>query len=269
MECEKLEGLFTGWAAGSLTKAEKEQMERHLDTCAGCREELAGMQLLWSTMGDMKAPEPSANMQVKFEAMLNTFKADAAEKQRRSLKVWLGQLWANQPRWPMSYNIAVILVSFCCGYFVFMVGKGGQQTEQLQALSSQVHELKQTMTLAMLENPSASERIKGVSYTAEMKRVDPQVIEALLTTLDNDPNVNVRLSTLDALTHLVNYPDVRAGLIRSITEQDSPLVQVAIADVMLKLQEKQSVGSLKKLLKQKDLDNGVREKINDTIKHLI
>jgi HEAT repeat protein len=125
------------------------------------------------------------------------------------------------------------------------------------------------MMLALLENPSASERIRGVSYTSEIKHADKEVIDALLATLNNDPNVNVRLSTLDALSHLANHPEVREGLIRSIEKQDSPIMQLAIADVMLKLQEKRSVKSFEDLLKQKDLNPGVRDKIKQTITQLI
>jgi HEAT repeat protein len=123
--------------------------------------------------------------------------------------------------------------------------------------------------LALLENPSASERMRGVSYTSEIKHADKEVINALLATLNNDPNVNVRLSTLDALVQLANHPEVREGLIKSIAQQDSPLMQSAIADVMLKLQEKRSVKSFKELLKQKNLDQGVRDKIKETITQLI
>jgi HEAT repeat protein len=125
------------------------------------------------------------------------------------------------------------------------------------------------MMLALLENPSASERIRGVSYTSEIKHADKEVIDALLATLNNDPNVNVRLSTLDALAHLAGHPEVREGLIQSIAQQDSPLMQSAIADVMLKLQEKRSVKSFRELLKQKDLNPGVRDKIKETITQLI
>jgi HEAT repeat protein len=132
-----------------------------------------------------------------------------------------------------------------------------------------VHELKQTMMLALLENPSASERIRGVSYTSEIKHADKEVIDALLATLNNDPNVNVRLSTLDALAHLASHPEVREGLIKSIAQQDSPLLQSAIADVMLKLQEKRSIKSFRELLKQKDLNPGIRDKIKETITQLI
>ena len=271
MDCEKYEVLFTGWISKDLPPAELLELEQHLNDCKNCREELAAMKALWMQMGVVKTPAPSAHMQVKFQAMLDTYKEDMADRNG----LWAGiskkikSLWQWQPSMPMTYNLVVILISFACGYWVFSIGKGGKQDKQLEALSTQVHELKQTMMLSMLENPSASERIRGVSYTSEIKQVDEQVIDALLATLNNDPNVNVRLTTLDALSHLANHSEVRAGLIRSITEQESPLMQSAIADVMLKLQERRSIGSFKELLKQKNLDDGVRSKINKTISSLI
>jgi hypothetical protein len=271
MKCEQYEELFTGWIKKELKPAESEMLEQHLAGCSACREELAATRRMWADMDTVEVPEPSAHMQVRFQAMLDTYKETEADKNRflRDLKDKLNNLWYWQPRLPMAYSLVIVAVSFACGYWVFNTAKGAQQDKQLQALSGQVHELKQTMMLALMENPSASERIKGVSYTTEIKHVDDQVIEALLATLNNDPNVNVRLSTLDALTHLANHPEVRAGLIQSITTQDSPLMQSAIADVMLKLQEKKAVGSFKQLLKQKNLDNGVRDKIKQTINSLI
>ncbi|AYL99338.1 zf-HC2 domain-containing protein [Mucilaginibacter celer] len=271
MKCELYEELFTGWINKELSTEEKGVLERHIAGCDNCREELLGLQKVWDTMGEVETPEPSANMGVKFYAMLDTYKQSVKEQRSfwADVKYHIGRLWEWQPRWPMAYNFVMILIVAGAGYLFFGKGKADDQDKQLKALSSQVHELKQTMMLALLENPSASERIRGVSYTGEIKHADKQVIDALLATLNNDPNVNVRLSTLDALTHLAGRPEVREGLIKSIIEQDSPLMQLAIADVMLKLQEKRSVGSFKELLKQKDLDNGVRNKIKQTITQLI
>ena len=271
MKCELYEELFTGWINKELSPEESGALERHIARCANCREELQGLQQMWDTMGQIETPEPSANMGVKFYAMLNTYKESV--KEQRSLwadiKYQVSRIWEWQPRWPMAYNLAMVVLLVGAGYLFFGKYKSDDQDKQLKALSSQVHELKQTMMLALLENPSASERIRGVSYTSEIKHADKQVIDALLATLNNDPNVNVRLSTLDALTQLAGHPEVREGLIKSIVEQDSPLMQLAIADVMLKLQEKRSVKSFKELLKQKDLDNGVRDKIKQTITQLI
>jgi hypothetical protein len=270
MKCDQYEELFTGWINKDLTSAERERLEQHLAGCAACREELAATQKTWEMMGALETPEPSANMRVKFQAMLETYKESVQDQQTSyRIKDQLARLWHWQPRWTLAYSFVIILISFSCGYWVFHTGKGGQQEQQLQALTSQVHELKQTMMLALLENPSASERIRGVSYTSEIKHADKEVIDALLMTLNNDPNVNVRLSTLDALTHLANHPEVREGLIQSISQQDSPLMQSAIADVMLKLQEKRSVKSFRELLKQKDLNPDIKDKIRQTITQLI
>jgi HEAT repeat protein len=121
----------------------------------------------------------------------------------------------------------------------------------------------------MLENPSASERIRAVGYTDEMSSASRKVIDALLTTLNQDANVNVRLITLDALARLSANPIVREGLVQSISRQDSPLVQSAIADLMVKLQEKRSVKPLQKLLRKKDLNEMVKTKIEQSIQKLI
>ncbi len=268
MKCEQYRELFIDWNNNWLTRAEQADLQQHIDACPACREELAELQLVWDRLGEFKTPEPSAAMKVNFQAMLNEYK-----ESMQAEKSWLSNVldqfnsfWQLQPRWPLAYSLMIALV--CMGGAYWFV-HNSKQEQQLQALTSQVHELKQTMTLALLDNPSASERIRGVSYTGEMKHVDKQVIDALLATLNNDPNVNVRLSTLDALTRLANHPEVRQGLIQSITTQDSPLMQSAIADVMLQLQEKGSVKPFKQLLKQKNLDNGVRNKISQTINSLI
>ncbi len=270
MNCAQYEEEFSGYMDNRLSPARRNEFEQHIAGCEGCKHELAAMQQVWSLMGDMQSPEPGAHIEVKFNAMLATFKQSVDEKKNgNSIKEQFARLWQWQPRWPLAYSLVIVLISFAAGYLVFRGSNTGKQDEQLQALSSQVHELKQTMMLAMLENPSASERIKAVSYTSEIKHADKEVIDALFATLNNDPNVNVRLSTLDALTQLAAHPEVRQGLIQSIVQQDSPLLQSAIADVMLKLQEKKSVNSFKQLLKQKDLNPGVKDKIKQTITQLI
>ena len=128
--------------------------------------------------------------------------------------------------------------------------------------------MRQMMLLSLIENPSATERLRAVSYTNEMEQVDSKVIDALLTTLNNDDNVNVRLATLEALAELAQNPHVREGLVHSLTRQESPLVQVALADVMVKLQEKRSIKVFKQLLRKDDLNILVKSKIEQTIKDL-
>lgn len=139
---------------------------------------------------------------------------------------------------------------------------------QVQALSEQLHEMRQMMMLSLLQNPSASQRMRAASYASESRTISPDILSALLTTLNNDPNVNVRLTTLDALTQYARNAAVREGLIQSILMQDSPLMQAALADVMLKLQEKRAIPSFKKLLQDKGLNDMVRSRIEQVITRL-
>lgn len=269
MNCEKYEVLFTGWIENELTTAERKDLEQHLEGCASCSQELQAMKELWQDMGEIKFLDPSPNLRVKFQAMLNTYKAGVEHR-----SVWdnfkenISRLWHWRPQVALPYQAAIVIFSFAGGWLLFHQGNGDQD-EKLQVLSTQVHDLKQTMMLALLENPSASERMRAVSYTSEIKHADREIIDALLTTLNNDDNVNVRLSTLDVLSHMANHPEVREGLIQSIEQQDSPLMQSAIADVMLKLQEKRSVKPFRELLKQKDLNPDIKDKIKETITELI
>jgi hypothetical protein len=270
MKCEHYEELFIGRLQHTLTVEQSAELEQHLKGCPACREELIALSTVWQDMATVEAPEPSVMMEDNFNAMLQNYKqAEAKQSAVAKLRKRLGQLWSRPSAWPLSYQLVVVLLSFFCGYMVFWQGKGAQQDKQLAELSGQVSELKQITMLAMLENPSASERMKAVSYTEELDNADQQVIAALLSTLNNDPNVNVRLTTLEALAKLADHPEVREGLIRSVTQQESPLMQSAIADIMLKLQEKRAVKPLKKLLKEPGLNEGVREKLKETINSLI
>jgi HEAT repeats len=124
------------------------------------------------------------------------------------------------------------------------------------------------MMLSLLENPSATERLRAVSFTKEINAVDGRVIDALLITLNNDANVNVRLVTLEALVQLADDARVREGLVQSLMHQESPLVQVELADVMVKLQEKRSLKPMRQLLQKPGTNDLVKSKLQQTIKQL-
>jgi hypothetical protein len=102
-----------------------------------------------------------------------------------------------------------------------------------------------------------------------MNQVSHKVTEALFKTMNRDDNVNVRLAALEALVPYAKQSTVREELVRSIGKQDSPLVQVALAELMATIQEKKSVKEQQKLLENKNTPKEVRSKINESIKVLI
>ncbi|MCP9749125.1 HEAT repeat domain-containing protein [Lacihabitans sp. CS3-21] len=224
---------------------------------------------LWEQMGKLRVPEPSKDVKIRFHAMLDTFKAEEEAKKEGIFQILLERfktLFAYKPAYNWAYAMILIVISSGAGYFI---GKPNSEvaanSNEVKRLSSEVQDMKQMMMLSMLENPVATERLKAVSYTQELNNVDDQVIDALLTTLNFDQNENVRLVTLEALIQLAENPKVREGLVQSLLTQESPLMQVALADAMVKLQEKRSVKQFKELLRKENLNDAVKGKIEKTI----
>jgi hypothetical protein len=271
MKCENDKKQLARWINNEMNEAERAAFEIHLAGCAECRMELETDQQVWDLLGELQTPEPSTSIRPRFYAMLDTYKESQAPSRNALSDIvhMFRQLWTVQPGFRLVYSVLLVVAGLGLG-FLFNTNTQTNSKDQIASLSSQVKEMKEMMMLSLLENPSASERIRGVSYTSEIKNANQEVIDALLATLNGDPNVNVRLMTLEALIPLAaKDPRVREGLVHSIVEQESPLVQSAMADVMLKLQEKRSVQSFRKLLLQKNLNGQIRNKIEQTITELI
>ena len=273
MNCESTKAQLADYLTGQLPEAEQRALEAHLAGCPACSEELEAVQRVWRTLGQATTPEPSPNLRPEFYAMLAGFK-DTLETEStyspKGLWRWLRALQLPQPVLRLAYSVALLAAGVAGGYWLNNQPKAlptGQQ--QLAALTAQVGEMRQLMLLALIDNPSAIERLRAVSYTKELNgAADTKVTEALLSTLNQDDNVNVRLATLEALAPLAADPTVRLGLVHALTQQESPLVQSALADVMVQLQERRSVPRLRALLKQANLDNTVKSKIEESIQTL-
>lgn len=272
MDCKAANEQFADWLAGQLPTAEQALLDAHIDGCPACRRELAATRQLWQRMGAVPTPEPKPQMRTNFYAMLDEFAQEEAAKSKRSWAGaidWFRQRWASGFTPRLAYSLLLLGIGIGTGYWLQQrQSPDVAYRQQIDTLSAQVQEMRQMMMLSLLENPSATERLRAVSYTKEIGDVDGQVIDALLTTLNNDPNVNVRLVTLEALADLGHDPRVREGLVQSLTKQESPLVQVALADVMVKLQEKRSLKPLRQLLRQQGINDLVKSKLEQTIKEL-
>jgi HEAT repeat protein len=94
-----------------------------------------------------------------------------------------------------------------------------------------------------------------------MAKPDEQVEQALLRAVNHDSNVNVRLSAVDALEKLARAnPAVRQALVDAIPVQDSPLVQIALIEVLVQLNESNAAPELRKLAKNAQADESVRQR---------
>lgn len=272
MTCEHTKAQFTDWLNNDPADPERIRIEKHLAECPECREEFASSKQLWEMMGQEEMEVPTEKMRVNFNTMLGEFKETVKIKDSYSLDNFIDAIRQFViPQWTVQLTFSLLLVGI--GWIIgFRMNRSERAetayTQQIDTLATQIQEMRQTMMLALIENPSATERLRAVSYTNDITNADDKVIDALFSTLDNDPNVNVRLVTLEAITQFAADPTVREKLVQSLAQQDSPMVQVALADVMVKLQEKRSIKTFRKMLRQENLNELVKNKIEQTIKDL-
>ena len=123
--------------------------------------------------------------------------------------------------------------------------------------------------MALLEKESSRDRLKAVKISNKMTDASGPVVEALLRTLNNDENINVRLAAIEALADFSQNPKVRKGLIDAIQYQDSPMVQLTLAELMVFLQDKRSVDEFKNLMNKKDIPLEIKDQLNEKIKVLL
>ena len=102
--------------------------------------------------------------------------------------------------------------------------------------------------------------MRGITYSYQVERPDSQVENALLFTVNHDSNVNVRLSAIDALQKYARVPEISQGLIDSISTQDSPLVQIALIDMLVQMNDGAVAPTLQKLQSDQTANEAVRQR---------
>ena len=264
MKKEKLEALIAEYLNGDMAPQQKEELKQVLEKNGFNLNELSDLENISDQLNELQVPEPSEKMDENFYSMLEDFKEkERKSEQKREKAVSFFQSFFPQKYIPqIAYSLLLLIIGWAAGTWITPNSKYENQMVQM---TSQIQDMREMMMLTLIDQPSATERIKAVNITNNFETVDDKIIRALLKTLNNDENENVRLITVEALYEFADNPKVREGLILSISKQESPLVQIALADIMISLQEKKSIDQFNELLKKKDLNDTVRHRLQETI----
>ena len=253
MENKAIEDLIAKYNEGLADPSEVQLLEQLIEAGKVHLTQLTDLNHLHNQVVQLENVQPDLSVDDRFYLML------AAEKQTHK----------SAPVIPMYQRMAIAAGLLVCGFMIGYLLQSDSGEKEVNQLTEQVSELKEMMMLSLLEKESATQRLKAVSLTSEMDQVSDKVADALFATLNSDENVNVRLAALDALKPFVKSSKVRSGLIAAIAKQDSPLVQLALADLMVNIQEKKSVEALKQLLEKENTPKEVKSKISESIEVLI
>ena len=254
MNCEGALELFLQSLTGDLDVDTRATMEAHLATCSQCRESSDGLLSLWDELEALPQETPSEALRPRFYAMLHDWRTEKQSRPRlrERLNGWLASWWPRQPVFQLGLALALLAAGFVLGPRL--------RRNELAQLRNEIQSTRRLATISMLQQQSPSQRLQGVSFSYELQEPDPDVIQALLLTLDADANVNVRLAAVDALGQFTDLPEVRRGLLDSFQSQTSPLVQIALIDVLVQAHAPDLAAMLQRVAQDPKLHESVRQR---------
>jgi hypothetical protein len=236
-------------------------LNAHLSECERCRTEAELIEATWRRMGDIPEPEPRPGMATRFYAALDAYQEAMREKEAARASWW--KWWPSQP----LAQFAIALGCLAVGVFVGPNVIGRQSGQEMAELRKEMSGMRQLVTLSLLQQQSAAERLRGVNWSYRTEPNDTEVLSALLETVNQDSSVDVRLAAIDALKALGKSPVARRGLVQALTRQDSPLTQIAVVDALTELREPSATQAMQQLMARPDLDPNVRKRLSGALKN--
>lgn len=263
MMCGHAKELIAASWTGEIDAVAESKLKQHLSGCAECSAEMTQLTAMWERLADLPAPEPSHALNIRWESTLESL---VSARRQNQWRFSLSALWPQRPVWQVSIAVACLAVGLAVGSLVRLPGRA--EHSEIATLREEVASTKQMVALSLLQQQSATERLRGVDYSQRMPAMEPDVVSALITAVNGDSNVNVRLAAIDALSKVSSDPGVRKSLTQALGEQQSPLVQAALIDYVVDAHDGKAIGALKQFAEKPDLNPLVRQRADMAMRQL-
>jgi len=272
MNGHELKEKFAEYLTGEADEKTRLEIQAHLAGCEECRLELESLSAIWAKLGVLPREQPGPGLRTRFYAMLEAYKEGmAGETAGRSIgarvAAWLEKALPKKPVQQFALSIAMLAIGLASGWLITAQGKTANP--EIAQLRQEVRDMNRMMAVSLLDEPSPSDRLKGVNWSARLGEPAAKTTQALLRTLDTDSSVNVRLAAGDALYLFYDQPGVKEGLVRSLSGQTSALVQIALIDLLVEIRERRAAEALKQLIGDEKLNPEVKKRAEIGLAQLI
>jgi len=236
----------------------QELIDQHPD----CEELILDQLSVWDQLRSLEVPEPSLAMDVGFYRSLNEWSQSeeisggGAKNQVAISKTLLLR---------MAAAASLFLGGLFFGkYFLPQTSQPAFVIQDLEKPSADF--LTYTSTG---KKTSATDKLQALQEIKANEKPGARVIQAMYEALLNDRNTNVRLSAIETLVFFADEPRVRELLIKAIPHQDSPMVQIALADATLLLQENGASDAWQQLLESDVVEPDIKIHLQKTLETIL
>ena len=213
---------------GGLDAQQRQEFDVWLASSAEGQQRLAEFRQLEKEFSKVEMVDPP-------EQLLYAFRERIAEE----------RIAAADPRHWYKAAAAVLLV---IAGFIMGQARVQQPDSEFVSLKEEVQVLQQMVMMNTLKDHSASERLQVINQIEATPSIaDQELINTLVLTMNHDESPNVRFAAVQALGRYTQQEPVRQQLVRSLSVQDDPLVQIALITVLIEAQERSAIAPISKI----------------------
>lgn len=230
--------LMIDYIDGKLTGELKSFVEKYIEKSEENRKEYESLKTTVELLNKDRELEPDSTLRLNFLSELEKLE-EANERKGKVVSFSYKQVWQ------VAAAVAILVVGALGG---FWLSNNNADTEKMMALEREVEQTKRMVMMALENENSASSRMMGVNASYELNAVDVEITAALINTMNTDQNVNVRLAAINALAKFSDDPKVRVALIKTLSKQNDPVVQISLINLMVEMKEKDAMNELKQII---------------------
>ena len=168
MKCEEVEIKMIDYLDKTLSESERHEIEKHLETCERCLDELRDTQHVLNLISDSEMIKPDDSLRINFYHMLHSEIKKSSESSNQPLHK------THAPWYSIRYRIAAGFALLIVVHSLGMLINGGlfnsYNSNEVKQLHSEVSDLRKTAMFTMLKDVSSSDRIQAVSYADELDK---------------------------------------------------------------------------------------------------
>lgn len=263
MNCKQIEERLIDYLDGNLDQKEHQIITAHLTTCNDCQESLEEFQLIFDGIDNDIEELPDESIQLNFVQMLEKEKGKLDESKVVSLNK------SSKNNWRTALQIAATVAIVVSAYFYGKQQNNASFSQEMAVLEKEKVQLKQEVTISLIENESASKRLQAVNYAEEFEKPGNEILKALINKMFYDDHINVRLAAAEALTKFSDSEMVRKALIDALEMEQDPGMQIELIQILVSIQEKRAIPSMEKLLQNEETPGYVKDQVTIGLPSLI
>ncbi len=267
MNCKQLEKHIPDFLSGDIDNQTLQEFNDHVSTCSTCEQDVESLEHIWLKLRDIPDSLPSPQLRHRFFAMVDAYKAGQVDTNPGSTNIL--KMHAQGKVYNLLKAVAIVVFMVIGTFGSYQLYKSNDlKNDELVQMRDEVRGLNRLVLLTMMNETSASQRLKGIRYASKLEKADDEVIDTLFDTIENDTNMNVKLASIEAFQNFAEDEDVRSHLLTLLIKESSPAIQIALIDLLVAVKAEQAGQVFKDMMDSERVNGVVKDHLDLGIKLL-